>query len=165
MLISTQSNHSRWISYLDFSALLFLVFLMTGCGSEPTPPEEKLVSASGVVKVNGKPGDGVRLFFSPTGDTKGVGGCWALCDSEGKFKVIHSSSKEGIPVGAYQVTFSKWLKPDGSTLGEKDSPTMVNAKQMIAARWSDMQNVGPHNRTEIPASGTSTLEFNIDGVK
>ncbi|WP_373653246.1 carboxypeptidase-like regulatory domain-containing protein [Schlesneria sp. DSM 10557] len=139
-----------WLCLVSFS----------GCGSNQ-PKAETLVPASGTVKVNGRPAEGVRITFHPTDDTKAQGGCWAMTDAEGKFTVTHLSNKPGIPAGNYFVTFSQFVKPDGKPLAANESPTMTPSTQAIAARWSDVGKAGMHNKTTIPDKGTTSLDFII----
>lgn len=134
--------------------------LLVGCGGSSTR-SESLVPVSGVVKVNGRPLDGVRMAFHPTGENKSLGGCWAVTDSSGSFTVTHVSKEEGIPEGEYHVTFSRFVKDDGSALGPDESPTMTRASESIAPLWSDVSKVGNHNKIQVPASGTDSLSFSV----
>lgn len=146
--------------------LALLVPVASGCGgSAAKPPEEKIVPASGVVQLDGKPAAGIRLRLTPASDgPKTVGGAYAITKDDGKFTVIHWSNKEGVVPGAYVVTFSKMVKPDGSPLGENDSPAMVNARETIAPAWADVngdRNSAASRRLEIPASGKTDIQFSI----
>lgn len=136
-----------------------------GCGGSAKVPNEKLVPASGAIKLDGKPVAGVRIRLTPFNDTtKTVGGAWALTDDQGAFDVMHWTNKKGIVPGSYQITFSKMLKPDGTPLGDKDSPAMVNAKEVIAPQWSTPvvdQRLAVTRRVDIPESGKDNIEFAI----
>ena len=146
-----------------------LMMMLLGCGLSISvlgcggggPKPEKLVPASGIVKLNGRPTPGVRLSFRPIENTKAVGGCWAITDNDGKFKVIHFSSKEGIPPGKYEVLFSRRVKPDGSPLGDNESPTMVESRESISAMYNDPSRAGMHNRIEVPEKGVTDLDFTV----
>lgn len=153
----------------DFSSLLsfLLLFQLVGCGrGVPKPPVEKLVPAAGVIQLDGKPAAGVQIRLTPFGDgsAKTVGGAYATTGEDGKFKVTHWSNKEGITPGAYLIAFSKMVKPDGSPLGAKDSPAMVNAKETIAPAWSSMEverQERTARRVEIPETGKTDIQFSI----
>jgi hypothetical protein len=105
--------------------------------------------------------EGIRLTFHPTGENKAVGGCWAITDSQGRFKVMHLSNKEGIPAGSYHVTFSRFVKPDGSVLPLGESPTMTSSSESVAPNWSDVSMAHLHNKIDIPEKGSTGLDFNI----
>lgn len=140
----------------------------TGCGGVKAPVEV-LVPASGAIKVDGKPQGGVRIRLTPMSDsTKTVGGAWAVTDDDGAFNVIHWTNKEGVPAGSYQITFSKLVKPDGSPLGDADSPALVKAKELIAPQWSNPnvdRMLSMARRVDIPQSGKDNIEFSITSAK
>lgn len=143
--------------------LISLTFL-AGCGGGVKPPVEKLVSGSGTIKVDGNPVGGVRIRLAPINDTKSVGGAWAVTKEDGTFTLTHWSGKEGVTPGSYLVTFSKYVKPDGSPLGEKDSPALVGAKELIAPQWSNPQPeqmAALARRVDIPDSGKADIDFSI----
>lgn len=143
---------------------LLSLALLAGCGGSVKPPVEKLVSGSGTIKVDGNPVGGVRIRLSPINDTKSVGGAWAVTKDDGTFTLTHWSGKEGVTPGSYLVTFSKYVKPDGSPLGEKDSPALVGAKELIAPQWSQPepdQMAALARRVDIPASGKTDIDFLI----
>ena len=59
------------------------------------------------------------------------------------------------------------MKPDGSPLGDGDSPAMVNAKEMIAPMWSkpDAEKMAAiMRRVDIPESGKKDIEFKISSA-
>jgi len=143
------------------SLLGVLLLTLAGCGGSVEAKPEALVPAEGVVKLDGRPMEGIRLTFHPTAENKAVGGCWAITDNQGRFKVMHLSNKEGIPAGAYHVTFSRFLKPDGSFLGPGESPTMTSSSESIAPNWSDVSMAHLHNKIDIPEKGSIGLDFNV----
>ena len=106
---------------------LTVMCLAPGCGGSVKTPNEKLVAAAGVIKLDGKPADGVRVRFTPYNDsTKTVGGAWAVTDSDGAFDVIHWTNKKGIVPGSYLLTFSKMMQ----------NPTELRWNKMNRRRWS-----------------------------
>lgn len=137
---------------------------LSGCGGAAKAPVEKLVPASGTVKLDGKPAGSVRIRFVPINDTKSVGGAWAVTKDDGTFTVMHWSNKEGISPGSYQVTLSKLVKPDGSPLGAKDSPALVNAKDVIDKKWSNPdpdKMAALARRVDIPEAGKKDIDFTV----
>ena len=143
-----------------------IAFGVHGCGSElAKPKEEKLVPASGIVKVDGKPSKGVTLLFHPADEKKNLGGCWGQTDDDGKFTVTHPSNKPGIPFGTYYVTLSRFLKPDGTVPDKKEPFITSGATESIAEKWSAIAKVKQRNVTIIPDNGTSSLEFEIASIK
>ena len=141
---------------------LLVLCLLPGCGGTVKGAVEKIVPASGTIKLDGRPTGGIRISLTPINETKSVGGAWAVSKDDGTFTVMHWSNKEGITPGSYQITFSKLVKPDGSPLGDGDSPAMVNAKEMIAPMWSkpDAEKMAAiMRRVDIPESGKKDIEF------
>ncbi len=149
-----------------FSSLLVL-FLLPGCGGSVKGAVEKIVPASGTVKLDGRPTGGIRIRLTPINETKSVGGAWAVTNDDGSFTVMHWSNKPGITPGSYQITFSKLVNPDGTPLGDGDSPMMVDAKELIAPLWSkpDAEKMAAvMRRVDIPDSGKKDLEFKISSA-
>lgn len=164
-----ESRISEWLrrSGRNISNRCLTTLVLTvciGCGGS-SGPAEKLVEASGMVKLDGKPTPGIRLSFLPNAGTKAVGGCWAVTDDDGHFSVVHLSNKEGIPPGKYDVLFSLRVKPDGTPLGENDSPTMVQSQETISKMYSDPAKIGLHNKVDIPEKGATSLDFALSSVK
>ena len=135
-----------------------------GCGSS-TAKAEKLVAASGNLMLDGRPMQGVRLYFQPLDGTKSSGACSAITDERGSFKVTHWSNKEGCPPGKYQVLISRKLKDDGTPLAGNESPTMVRAIETISKMYSDPSKSGMHNTVEIPEKGTNSLDFKVSSIQ
>lgn len=156
----------RWFSAAVVA--LTVPFLFSGCSGGPKAPVEKLVGASGTIKLDGKPADAVRIRLTPINDTKSVGGAWAVTGNDGKFNLTHWTNAQGIAPGSYLITFSKLVKPDGSPLGQNDSPTLVNAKEIVAPRWSNPepdQMAALSRRVDIPEGGKTDIEFSITSAK
>ena len=146
---------------------LLIFCLLPGCGSTVKGAVEKIVPASGSIKLDGSPAGGIRIRLTPINDTKSVGGAWAVTKDDGTFTVMHWTNKEGITPGSYLITFSRMLKPDGSPLGEKDSPMMVNAKETIATKWSSPEGdkmSAIMRRVDIPDSGKKDIDFKISSA-
>ena len=147
-----------------FVASLIAMVSLTGCEETLEAPVEKLVGGSGTIKVDGKPMGGIRIRLTPINETKIVGGSWAITKDDGTFSLTHWTNEPGIAPGSYLITFSRYVKPDGSPLGERDSPAMVQAKETIAKNWSNPepdQMASVTRRVDIPEGGKTDIEFTI----
>lgn len=147
-----------------FMASLLAMGSFTGCSESMEAPVEKLVGASGTIKVDGKPMGAVRIRLTPINDTKSVGGSWAVTKDDGTFALTHWTNEAGIAPGSYLITFSRLVKPDGSPLGERDSPAMVQAKETIAKNWSNPEPdamASVTRRVDIPDGGKTDIDFTI----
>lgn len=148
--------------------VLVLSCCLQGCSGPPEAPVEKLVGGSGTVKIDGEPAANVRIRLTPINETKSVGGAWAVTKDDGSFKLTHWTNEEGIGPGSYLISFSRLLKPDGTPLGEKDSPALVQAKETIAVEWSNPepdQMSALMRRVDIPDSGKSDIDFTITAAE
>lgn len=151
-----------------FVASLIAVTSLTGCEKTMEAPVEKLVPASGTIKVDGKPMGAIRIRLTPMNDTKSVGGAWAVTKDDGTFSLTHWTNEPGIAPGSYLITFSRFVKPDGTPLGERDSPAMVQAKETIAKNWSNPepdQMATLARRVDIPEGGKTDIDFTITTSK
>lgn len=147
-----------------FVISLIAMTSLTGCEETIEAPVEKLVGASGTIKVDGKPLGAVRIRLTPINETKSVGGAWAVTKDDGTFSLTHWTNEAGIAPGSYLITFSRLVKPDGSPLGEMDSPAMVQAKETIAKNWSNPEpdNIAILPRTvDVPEGGRTDIDFTI----
>ena len=133
----------------SWNCLFFLA--LVGCGSAG-PPEEVLVPVTGSVRVAGKPTEGITVVFTPKQGTAGTGG-FGLTDAEGNYTLTHRSQKPGVPVGEYAVTFSRFLKPDGSPVPKDQSPYMSGGRESIPPMWSNIAAAGSHNTATVKAEG------------
>ena len=133
--------------------------VLAGCTSGAPVLTETLVPASGSVRLAGRPAEGVRLLFTPTGVTSGTG-AFGVTDAEGKFELVHRTQEKGIVPGEYVVTFSKFQLPGGKPIPPDTSPYMAGAKESIPAKWSDPSRKGTHNIVTVVEDGKS-LDFGI----
>lgn len=116
--------------------------VLTGCGdsvevlklADPVP-------ASGTVTMDSKPLPKALVNFSPDGGVKGPGSS-AITDENGKFNLItmiNGESKPGAVPGAYRVTISSMVGPDGNPIvpdGETP-PAMIAAREILPERYSN----------------------------
>lgn len=138
---------------------LLAVVVLSGCGSSAPVLTETLVPATGMVRIGGRPAEGVTVVFTPTGSTSGTG-AFGRTDAEGKFELIHRSQEKGIVAGEYIVTFSRFLLPGGKPVPPDQSPFMAGGKESIPAKWADTSKKGNHNLVTVKADGKS-LDFGI----
>lgn len=133
--------------------MVVLVCFFSGCGSDG-PPEEVLEQVKGSVRIAGKPTEGVTVIFTPKSGTSGTGG-FGFTDAEGNYSLLHRSQKPGVPVGEYSVTFSRFLKPDGSPVPKDQSPTMSGGRESIPPMWSNIAAAGSHNTATVKSESNS----------
>ena len=149
---------------------LVLVFscCVYGCSGDSDAPVENLVSGSGTIKLDGEPAANVRIRLTPINETISVGGAWAVTNDDGTFKLTHWTDEEGIGPGSYLISFSRLLKPDGTPLGDNDSPALVQARETIANAWSNPepdQMSASMRRVDIPESGKADIDFMITAAE
>lgn len=148
------------ITHWTFGPLLILVMMSVGCGSSSERPL-KLIHVEGTVQLDGKPVDGVSIFFNPLRDTAGVG-AYAITDQNGHFKLMHYSKrgKEGCEEGQYAVTFSKVTQPDGTPIPAGKTRAGVATVEQMPKIYTKYD---PANATEIAIvkPDSPTLDFNL----
>ena len=145
-------------------AVLLLGLALAGCGSSKSTPDVELVPVEGTVKLNGSPTPDVLVNLAPTGGTKGQG-AWGKTDATGTFKLIHLSNKEGVEPGEYIISFSYFVKPDGTPIPPNTSPTDAGAVQGIAAPWSDVASEALNQRVTVKKDGATPLSFDVTPIK
>ncbi len=121
---------------------IFCVFacVLSGCGSgAPDGPE--LIPVQGTVLLDGEPLAAATVVFMPVESTPGNGG-FGRTDDEGRFTVTYSSGYEGIPAGAYRVSISRRLMPDGSPVAADDEtpPIESPATESLPKPYSDPED-------------------------
>lgn len=81
--------------------------LLAGCG-EPANNWKERVPVTGVVQMNGKPAEGVKLTFHPKGgmDQAEPTKSSAMSDAEGKFSASTYEVGDGAPIGEYDITLT-----------------------------------------------------------
>lgn len=103
------------------SRLLWTVACLTaiGCGGTSTDPD--LIPASGLVVIDEKPLADATIEFTPVEGSSGIGGV-GRSGSDGRYTITNHRNSPGVPPGQYKVTVVKWVKKDGSVLGEEETP-------------------------------------------
>lgn len=172
-------NHRMESARLVACGIVLLSFV--GCGSYGTPDFlGKLTPVEGIVKVNGKPMQGVQVTFVPYQGIRGnkadqsVRLATAVTDDNGKYSLMTppggamQKSKPdlyaGILPGKYAATFSCWVLPDGKpwvAMGEKmdRGPVAMGAVEKLPAQLGNPLTT-PHV-VDIRESGNFSLDFNL----
>jgi hypothetical protein len=122
----------QWIRVGIRTACVLALAAAAGCGGEP-----KLVPVTGVVTLDGKPADGIRVYFWPVDQSaKTFVNQFAIgfSDKEGKF-FLRGTNGDGIEAGAYKVTFAR---PAAGPVKPGRRPNQKNEKETL-----------PNNLTEL----------------
>lgn len=139
-------------------AAALLTLTLMGCGGNDAHPH---VPVSGTVTLNGEPLADAQVSFQPTGATPGIG-AEARTGPDGRYKLTDRRGKPGTEAGAYNVTVSKRVMPDGSPMPAEDKtqPIRSSARESLPPHYSDpartrLQVVVPEH------SGTIDLPLTI----
>jgi hypothetical protein len=77
------------------------LLLLCGCGAEEAVP---VVSAKGIVRINGTPAANIMVRFVPEGKQEnGLISSTGLSDSEGRFQLVASDGRDGAIPGPGQI--------------------------------------------------------------
>jgi len=142
-----------------------VIFLgVTSCSKGPEGP--KLVPVEGVVTLDGKPLSAADVMFIPNDDTtKGQGGV-GRTDASGRFSLqSHDRRQKGAPLGSYRVIINKLVKPDGSDYVPDPNAGPFDTggfKELLPAAYRDGDTNQSTLTAEVPADGTTTLEFKLN---
>lgn len=126
----------------DFLAaiLMFVAAAIAGCGPSVKVPT---AAVSGTVTVNGKPVEGVDVWFLPDAPIRpGVG----LTDSQGSYSAKFLEHQMGVPLGPCTVTISLY----------RDGQRVTN---LIPPKYNENAAENPELRITIPKEG---MTFNYD---
>jgi len=135
----------------------------TGSGGKEVP--EKLIQVSGNVTLNGEALANATVNFVPQNGTEGLGG-YGITDASGKFEVIHYSSTNteepilGLDPGNYNVSFSKFAKPDGSPVAEDEDAGLVGAIEHLPRHLTEI-HPEQHKFIVTPKEGMEPIQFDL----
>ena len=108
-----------------------------GCDGKP-----KLVAVTGVVKLDGKPVNGVRVYFWPKDSTAKTSVnqlAIGFSDKEGRFS-LRGTNGDGIAAGDYKVTFARPMTRAGkATDKQNQKPEEVGAQESLPPSLTDPQ--------------------------
>jgi len=145
----------RWILSVTVLGCL-ATLVIAGCsGQKPDLPE--LTAVQGTVTLDGKPIADVTVWFVPAASTPGNGG-FGKTAPDGRYTLTSLGGEAGIPQGRYDVTFSKFVMPDGSEVAKDVQPESVGARQVLPARYTNAST----SRIEATVSPTqNTFDFSL----
>jgi hypothetical protein len=130
-----------------------------GCGGGAA---DGLVLVAGVVKVDDQPAGNVLVTYVPQDKTPGNGGA-GVTDSTGRYEVVTPQGKKGLPPGAYKVTLSRKLNPDGSPPDPNVPPIESQARETLAARHTDPDKTDL--KINLSADDKRSFDFAVPAVK
>jgi hypothetical protein len=112
---------------------------------------------SGTVTLDGAPLAGARVTFVPSGATQGSG-AEARTGTDGRYELRDRRGKPGTEPGAYKVTISKQLMPDGSEVSadDKTPPIRSPARESLPPYYSDTART--RLQAVVPEQG-GTIDF------
>ncbi len=125
----------------------------SGCGNGAKM--EKVVPASGVLKFQGKPLEGYKLTFEPTGERQSA---TAISDAEGKFVLGTNRPGDGAATGKHKVAVVFMSEIVEGEPGREVIKT-ISPKYKVPKSYEDSKASGLE--IEIPTSGTSTLDIDL----
>lgn len=105
---------------------------MAGCEGEVLDT----VDAGGLVKLDGKPAEGVMLTLVPSEGVKGRGG-YGLTEGDGSVGFRVDPETPGVPPGSYLVLAQKLTMPDGSPIPPDTSGAEAEFTNKLSPIYSD----------------------------
>lgn len=152
-----------------------LVASLLGCGAdtveEPTFQDD-LVPVSGVVTLDGEPAENVAVVYTPTQGASASGGyaAYGTTGPDGKYSLVTTPGGSvaelqefsGALPGAYDISFSRMLMPDGTawTPGDSDEGPMASgARESLPLRLTNANTSG--FKQTVPEGGGSDFNFDL----
>ena len=140
---------------------------LAGCGGGP-----KIVSTSGVVKLNGKPYKNAIVSFQPIGSKGNPNpgrGSVGVTDENGRYSLTYDGEQPGALVGLHRIRiFTKMGSEIPDTEGDPAAAAEQAAKgkkprliEPIPVEWNENSS----KEFEVPASGTDQANFDIENQK
>ncbi len=148
--------------------LIWVGILLTVAGCSGDTGGLKLVTVKGNVTVGDvEPFAKGLVIFTPKQGEKYLGGS-AVTDEKGNYVMRHATQRAGIEPGQYDVSFSLFRLPDGSSLPdqsnvrEKKSPQELGGVQFVPPEYLTFGST--KNNTVVPAAG-GRFDFDIPELK
>jgi hypothetical protein len=144
----TNSNSSRSLVI----GLVCCALVLAGCESKPYA----LAPVAGIVTLDGKPVPGAVVNFQPqaTGESRSPGpGSTGRCDAEGRFELKTIRDEPGAVMGVHTVSIYSY-SPESPVVADGGTESH---KEIIPDRY----NYASELTFEVPASGTSTADFEL----
>ncbi len=138
------------------SLFSLIAVTLAGCSGAGEPKLPEMIPAMGTVTLAGKPVSGVTVLFVPKNGTPGNGSS-AITDDKGNFVLKYITGDAGIPPGTYDVTFSKFAKPDGTAISQDIQPESVGAKQIIPDKYTTV----PSGKEANVGADSDFFEFSL----
>lgn len=140
------------------SSVTLSTICLVGCQSRD-PDLPPLVPVSGTITHEGMPLAKAAVYFMPTGATLGTGSS-GVTDDQGHYELHTLHNGKGAPVGAYKVTISRIVRPDGTDFppGEVIDEMGTPHKQLLSPKYSNMEQ--SILSAEVPEGG-KTIDFSL----
>lgn len=106
---------------LSLGTLLGLLMVsLSGCSNQPSDGAV-LAPVRGVVTIDGKPQESIKVLFEPQSN---FGPSWGKTNSEGEFELFYSRTHQGAVVGSHRVQFQRidGAPPEGASQPVKPIP-------------------------------------------
>jgi len=126
-------DHAKRLLLSLFSLVLVC---FAGCAGGESSKQLQRSQVSGFVKLDGAHVEGVTVWFVPRTGTPGNGAVGAT-DATGMYILEEIGGESGVLPGQYDVVFSKFAMPDGSSPPADVQPESVGAKQVLPAQYTD----------------------------
>jgi hypothetical protein len=155
----------RW----SLPVLVAVLSVLCGCGDKREGPPT--IKAGGVVKLDGQPVNGAKVYFSPKGTGQGVGAraAYGQTGPQGQFTLETSADSPGALPGEYQVGIAKERAEGGMTREEvqayyvqkKAPPKTATRPKLINDLPNQYKNPAKSGLTAAIKTGDRN-EFNFD---
>ena len=140
------------------SGIMLSLVAVAGCG------EAKIVSVSGVVKLDGKPYKNAVVSFQPMGSREAPNpgrGSASVTDENGHFTLIYDGERPGALVGRHRVRIFTRLGGEPSKDDGAESASEVKPQRLaepIPAEWHE----NSQKEFQVPPGGTNAANFDIE---
>jgi hypothetical protein len=111
-----------------WQAAAVVIVAICGCGNNR--PQEKLVSVSGTVTVDGKPLEGATVAFVPE-KSKQPQPSWGFSDASGKYSLKTVEGEAGVALGTYRIVITKLVMEDGSPIPPGSQTGGADGKELV----------------------------------